>query len=203
MKPPDREGVGHAAGVLARWSRRKLQAQSRRMDDGATRATGAAPVHPSPPAAAEAQAVGEAAVREAPTMQELESLDHSADLRRFIAREVDESVRCAALRKIFQDPRFNVMDGLDTYIDDYNVASPVPVSMLDRLRHAASGVVVAQPDEEPPATGPAQEACEQHGSVTTQAPAANDGSVPGAGPARALEQSVSEPLLEHPEAPHA
>lgn len=203
MKSPDREGVGHAAGVLARWSRRKLLAQTKRTGDGATRATGAMPVHPSPPAAAEAQAVGEAAAREAPTMQELESLDHNADLRRFIAREVDESVRCAALRKIFEDPRFNVMDGLDTYVDDYNVSSPVPASMLDRLRHAASGAVVAAPDEEPPVQDQSQTACEEHGGATTQAPAADDGSVPGAGPARALERPVSEPLLEHPEVPDA
>ena len=203
MKPPDREGVGHAAGVFARWSRRKLQAQARGMEDGAARATGATPVDPPPPPDAQAQAVGEAAVREAPTMQELESLDHSADLRRFIAREVDESVRCAALRKIFQDPRFNVMDGLDTYIDDYNVASPVPVSMLERLRHAASRVLDAQVDQDPPGQEQSHVACAHHGSVSTQAPPADDGAVPGASPAHALERPVSQPVLEHPEAPDA
>ncbi|MBW4046450.1 MAG: DUF3306 domain-containing protein [Proteobacteria bacterium] len=203
MKLPDREGVGHAAGFLARWSRRKLQAQTRRMEDGATRATGVTPVNPSPPRAVQAQAVGEAAAREMPTMEELESLDHSADLRRFIAREIDESVRCAALRKMFQDPRFNVMDGLDTYIGDYNAASPLPASMLDRLRHAASEAVDLHADEEPSGQEASHAACAHHGSVTTQASPADDGAAPGAGPARAVERTVSQPLLEHPEVPDA
>jgi hypothetical protein len=130
-------------------------------------------------------------------MQQLESLDHNADLRRFVAREVDESVRCAALHKIFEDPRFNVMDGLDTYVDDYNVSSPVPASMLDRLRHAASVAMVTAPEEEQAVPEQSMAVCERHGIVTTQAPAADDEAVPGAGPARALERPGSEPLLEH------
>ena len=36
----------------------------------------------------------------------------------------------AALKKLFSDPHFNVMDGLDTYIDDYGKPDPIPPSML-------------------------------------------------------------------------
>jgi hypothetical protein len=69
-----------------------------------------------------------------PSLEELAPLDYTADLTRFLAKGVDEVVRRAALRKLFSDPRFNVMDGLDTYIDDYNVPSPVPPRLLARLR---------------------------------------------------------------------
>ena len=39
---------------------------------------------------------------------------------------VDASVKNAALKKLFADPHFNVMDGLDTYIDDYGKPDPIP-----------------------------------------------------------------------------
>ena len=41
-----------------------------------------------------------------------------------------EDVRRAALKKLFSDPRFNVMDGLDVYIDDYSKTEPIPPEML-------------------------------------------------------------------------
>jgi hypothetical protein len=37
------------------------------------------------------------------------------------------------LRKLFSDPRFNVMDGLDVYIDDYTKPDPIPPSVIERL----------------------------------------------------------------------
>ena len=49
---------------------------------------------------------------------------------------MDEDVKRAALRKLFADPHFNVMDGLDTYIDDYNRSEPIPPSMLREMVQA-------------------------------------------------------------------
>ena len=31
------------------------------------------------------------------------------------------------MKKLFSDPHFNVMDGLDTYIDDYGKPDPIPL----------------------------------------------------------------------------
>ena len=42
-------------------------------------------------------------------------------------------VRNAAMKKLFADPHFNVMDGLDTYIDDYSIPDPLPASMLRKM----------------------------------------------------------------------
>ena len=41
------------------------------------------------------------------------------------------------MKKLFSDPHFNVMDGLDTYIDDYGKPDPIPLSMLRRMNQAA------------------------------------------------------------------
>ena len=41
----------------------------------------------------------------------------------------------AALKQLFRHPRFNIMDGLDVYIDDYTKADPIPPEMLNKLAH--------------------------------------------------------------------
>jgi hypothetical protein len=48
-------------------------------------------------------------------------------------RGVDPQVKNAAMKKLFADPHFNVMDGLDTYIDDYGKPDPIPAAMLRQL----------------------------------------------------------------------
>jgi len=46
---------------------------------------------------------------------------------------VDPAVQQAALKKMFTDPHFNIMDGLDIYIDDYSKPDPLPAGMLERM----------------------------------------------------------------------
>lgn len=71
-----------------------------------------------------------------PTMTEVEFLDAESDYSLFLAKGVDKAVRQAAMKKLFSDPHFHVMDGLDIYIDDYTKAAPLPVGMLAALRQA-------------------------------------------------------------------
>ena len=40
------------------------------------------------------------------------------------------------MKKLFADPHFNVMDGLDIYIDDYSKPDPIPTPMLRQLASA-------------------------------------------------------------------
>jgi hypothetical protein len=63
----------------------------------------------------------------------VESLTLASDFKPFLSAKVDESVKREALRKLFTDPHFNVMDGLDTYIDDYSKPDPMPEGLLDKL----------------------------------------------------------------------
>jgi hypothetical protein len=66
----------------------------------------------------------------------LDSLTFDSDFKAFMHAKVEERVKRAALKKLFADPRFNVMDGLDTYIDDYSIENPIPDEMMARLDHA-------------------------------------------------------------------
>ena len=53
-----------------------------------------------------------------------------------MAQGVGADVRNAAMKKLFSDPHFNVMDGLDIYIDDYSKSDPIPESMLRQMTSA-------------------------------------------------------------------
>lgn len=103
---------------LARWSRRKL----------ASALDAAAPPAPAPAVAAP-PAAGAPSVELPP----LESLTFDSDFTAFLKAGVDPTVKRAALKKLLHDPRFNVMDGLDVYIDDYTKADPIPPDMLSEL----------------------------------------------------------------------
>jgi hypothetical protein len=57
-------------------------------------------------------------------------------------------LRRAALKKLFSDPHFNIMDGLDTYIDDYSQPNPLPAAMLAGLRQAQNILAWAKETKE-------------------------------------------------------
>ncbi|MET2523898.1 DUF3306 domain-containing protein [Ralstonia pseudosolanacearum] len=123
------------SSFLFRWSRRK--AADRRGEPEPEPAPpadvpAAGVVAPEPAPAAEP-------VPEAPppTLEDAAKLTPADDFAPFVARGVDEAVKRAALKKLFADPRFNMMDGLDTYIDDYSQPDPIPPAMLRELRQAA------------------------------------------------------------------
>jgi hypothetical protein len=75
---------------------------------------------------------------ELPTLADVAALTHGSDYSRFVLPGVEADVRNAAMRKLFSDPRFNVMDGLDTYIDDYGQPDPIPLSMLRRMNQSSA-----------------------------------------------------------------
>ena len=66
----------------------------------------------------------------------VESLSLSSDFTAFLKDEVSEALRRKALHKLFSDPHFNQMDGLDIYIDDYSRPDPIPPEILAKLQHA-------------------------------------------------------------------
>lgn len=129
---------------LSRWSRRKLEAA--RSSTAAAPAAAAAPVgeipgalgaQGAPVAAAEGGLVSETAVSAPLELPDVALLSPQSDFTPFMAREVDASLRSRALKTLFQDPRFNVMDGLDVYIDDYTKTTPLAPGMLERLQQMA------------------------------------------------------------------
>ena len=132
---------GEDDGFLQRWARRKARVRSGLPEPEPVRD---APPPFAPPADAAAPALAPPAavptpVEEAvprPTMDDVARLTRSSDYSRFVGAGVDADVSNAAMKKLFSDPHFNVMDGLDTYIDDYGKPDPIPDSMLRQLNQA-------------------------------------------------------------------
>jgi len=112
---------------LARWSQRKQEARE------------------APPAAVPADEVVDTPVPDLPPVDELTP---QSDFSAFMHPKVDADLRRAALRKLFSDPHFNVMDGLDTYIDDYSKSDPLPAGMLAGLRQAQNILAWAKETKE-------------------------------------------------------
>jgi hypothetical protein len=115
---------------LARWSRRKHAV--RRGETPPEPARSEAPAETAPPPAA----APAAPPTELPAIESLQGLE--SDYQDFLRPEVDQGTKSAALRKLFGDPHFNKMDGLDVYIDDYTKEDPIPATMLRVLNQARS-----------------------------------------------------------------
>jgi len=123
---------------LSRWSRRKLKAEKEHESappEDAKRSGDKKPTEAPPGVQARAVATPgrEAPATELPSLDELTG---ESDFGGFMKPGVDDNLRRAALKKLFADPRFNVMDSLDVYIDDYSKNDPIPPEMLKKLAHA-------------------------------------------------------------------
>ena len=146
------------AGFLSRWSRRKAQG-------GEVVGEPAAVVVPNEPVRPEgvpqAEGVAEHAIAPEPaaaqaprpllpTLDDVALLTRSSDYSRFVAPGVDAGVRNAAMKKLFSDPHFNVMDGLDTYIDDYGKPDPIPLAMLRQMNQSKYLGLFDEEEKPPP-----------------------------------------------------
>jgi len=128
-------------GFLSRWSRRKAQVRTGVEAEPAPAAPAvvATPLSAPLPAAPPASDVAAPPAAEAPplpTMDDVAALTRESDYARFVMPGVDDGVKSAAMKKLFSDPHFNVMDGLDTYIDDYNKPDPIPLAMLRQMNQS-------------------------------------------------------------------
>ena len=66
----------------------------------------------------------------------LDTLTIDSDYTVFMQPGVDAQVTRTALKKLFSDPRFNVMDGLDVYISDYSKPDPIDPAIVRTLVQA-------------------------------------------------------------------
>ena len=151
-----------ADGFLGRWSRRKQEVREGKPVQDPAPPVPQAPVPagvnaPAPLAAqpAAAPVPPEPAAPPLPTLQDAQSLSIDSDFKPFASRAVAPEVRNAAMKKLFTDPHFNVMDGLDIYIDDYNTPDPMPASMLRKMASAHFlGLVEEEKKPQPATAGP-------------------------------------------------
>jgi hypothetical protein len=128
---------------LSRWSRRKrAEPEAVKAEDEQVAREIVAQAAPPP-------AVEPAPVPELPP---IESLTPQADFSPFMKPQVPVQLKNAALKKLFTDPHFNVMDGLDTYIDDYTKPDPIPAAMLRSLAQSKALRLFDEEEEKPVAT---------------------------------------------------
>lgn len=160
---------------LARWSRLKQEAQDQPLQKKAPEKA----VDPTAPP---------------PELPPLDKLTLDSDYRAFFHPKVDEDVRRAALKKLFSDPRFNVMDGLDVYIDDYSKTEPIPPAMLAGLRQAQKILEWAKGGEQEKKDG-AQEHAKPDAAATSQPIALEQQTspvTPSAAPGEQAKESISD-----------
>ena len=174
---------------LRRWSQRKLElARAERQDP--------APVPAPAAAAAQAQASsrpGDALAAEIPgaapasiQLPPIESLTIDSDFTPFFQPQVDDATKRAALKQLFRDPRFNVMDGLDTYIADYSLPDPIPEAMLDDLMQRRGFFALSSAATEPVAP--------DAGGRTLDADLVPVGAAPAVPPVTMADPSSPEPI---------
>lgn len=154
--------VAVADGFLGRWSRRKQEVREGKPVQDPAPPSPQAPVPagvnaPAPLAGqpAAASVPPEPAAAPLPTLQDVQSLSIDSDFKPFASRAVAPEVRNAAMKKLFTDPHFNVMDGLDIYIDDYTQPDPLPAAMLKQMASAQFMGLVEEEPEKPSAAGQA------------------------------------------------
>ncbi len=68
-----------------------------------------------------------------PPLPALDSLTAQSDFSPFMAKDVDPQLRNQAMKRLFTDPHYNVMDRLDTYIDDYSIESPLSMDIIRQM----------------------------------------------------------------------
>ncbi len=146
-----------ADGFLGRWAKRKNDAlQGKPLDEPAPARTFAAPV--TAPAKGDISAFAsdaaapDALIQAGPpvsstqepaveppaplTLDDVQGLTKDSDFKPFMNKAVEPDVRNAAMKKLFADPHFNVMDRMDVYVDDYSQPDPIPAAMLRQMASA-------------------------------------------------------------------
>ncbi len=155
-----------------------------------------------------------------PTLDQARALTPKSDFQPFMRPGVAADVRNVAMKKLFTDPHFNVMDGLDIYIGDYNTPDPMPAGMLQKMVGAQLLGLFDQPAHAAGQTATTAETSQPAGSLGVspvaglggnpeQSPAAQEGSPVVAQSPPSLPDSagpaspVLPPLVNaHPEHDH-
>ncbi|MFN9728809.1 DUF3306 domain-containing protein [Acidovorax sp.] len=222
-----------ADGFLGRWSRRKQDArEGKPLEEPAAPAPAQATVAPGvalPPASAAAAPLaagvpdasssdaGQPRAAEAtealPSLADAQQLTPESDFKPFVARNVAPEVRNLAMKKLFADPHFNVMDGLDIYIGDYSQPDPMPAGMLRKMvsahtmgffdhekkqdeaaMPAPGGLQASAAPADGAAAGPRDDAGVQTDPDVAQLPAANAAPSVSLSPPDPATASTPEPL---------
>lgn len=148
------------SGFLNRWSKRKIGAESEAKSSNTTDETISADLKKSSDTTAKSTVKGNEEIKDTkagtqsplnhgdasaplvktpeptPTIDDVLKLTKDSDFSAYVKPGIDPDVQQAAMQKLFSDPRYNIMDGLDIYIDDYSKPDPMPLDMLKKLNQS-------------------------------------------------------------------
>lgn len=183
------------SNFFSRWSRRKAQVRS-----GEPLPPEPPVVPRAPPPAPVAPVAAAAAVVPPPipqteepppalTLDDVARLTPDSDYSAFVARGVPADVRNAAVKKLFTDPHYNVMDGLDIYIDDYSKPSPLSAVEMAKMVGAQFLKLVDDPEDKP------ERQARQDGAASAEPPV--DPPADEAPPTIASDTDSSKPQDDH------
>ncbi len=141
-------------GFFSRWSKRKLadtpdpvtapvaqQADSKAAAQPIAESTkspvGGQIEAKMPENARQSGTLGVAAPSEQPDpLPAIASMNPQSDFSPFMAKDVSPELRNQAMKLLFTDPHYNVMDRLDIYIDDYGIPDPLPPDWLRKMNQS-------------------------------------------------------------------
>lgn len=72
----------------------------------------------------------------APSLPALDKLTPESDFSGFMHPKVEDALRRVALKKLFNDPHFNVPDPFEPFSGDWNVSEPISQELLATLNQA-------------------------------------------------------------------
>lgn len=143
---------------LSRWSKRKLEVRAQEQLaeqasvlqteaplSGVDSGQGAAADELSTPKPLEQTAATQPELP-LPTEEDLQAVEQGGDIKAFMVEKVSTELKNKAFKALFSRPEFNVMDGLDIYIDDYNKFTPL--SQEDIGKMTLSKQLLSRPDLE-------------------------------------------------------
>ncbi|MEX3073235.1 DUF3306 domain-containing protein [Vibrio alginolyticus] len=121
------------SSFLNRWSRRKLERTSGQQDEEQLTNDPELISEESRPQALEVEEESPAIYPETDSSSKVENTEDMS-IASLLVSEASESVKKAALRKLFLSEEFNVRDGLDDYDDDYSNLKSLSSGVADTLR---------------------------------------------------------------------
>jgi len=154
------DSPGNESGFLQRWSRRKQAVREGVVPADVAAEGSAQPAAIAPQPVAQASPGSSLSPGPSPSADlsadpgqtELPSLDSlhglQSDYLDFMQPKVAQHLKRAALKKLFADPHFNVIDRFEAYSEDYTQADPIPAAMLRGLNQA-KGLLFPHDDPKP------------------------------------------------------
>lgn len=147
-------------GFLSRWSQRKLAAKEGnlpetaldgqeivgRLQSDSQRLAGLQPADPSAKSLANNAVASPIEDLPLPTEADLEQVRQGGDVKAFLSQKVSTDLKNKAFKALFSRPEFNQMDGLDIYIDDYSVFTPMTAEDIGKM--SMSKQLLSRPDLE-------------------------------------------------------